>query len=164
MHQTRKGNQYYFSMKANGGTDAASGLVHSVKATAANVADVTQAGELLHGDEREAFGDAGYQGVTKRSEHADSDVDWHVAMKRQDRKSLGDDERGQALEACEQLKAKIRSRVEHPFQVLKSRFQHRKARYRGIAKNEAQLFTLFGLGNLVLAQRRLAHYSGGGVC
>jgi len=164
MHQTRKGNQYYFGMKAHVGTDAASGLVHSVKATAANVADVTQAGELLHGDEREAFGDAGYQGVTKRSEHADSDVDWHVAMKRQDRKSLGDDERGQALEACEQLKAKIRSRVEHPFQVLKSRFQHRKARYRGIAKNEAQLFTLFGLGNLVLAQRRLAHYSGGGVC
>jgi len=70
MHQTRKGNQYYFGMKAHVGTDAASGLVHAVKANAANVADVTQAGELLYGGETKAFGDAGYQGVTKRSEHA----------------------------------------------------------------------------------------------
>jgi len=85
-------------------------------------------------------------------------------MKRQDRKALGDDERSHVLEQYEPIKAEIRSRVEHPLQVLKSRFQYRKARYRGIAKNEAQLFTLFGLANLVLAQRRLAHYSGGAMC
>jgi len=85
-------------------------------------------------------------------------------MKRQDRKTLDGDGRGRALEACEQIKAKIRSRVEHPFQVLNSPFQHRKARHRGIAKNEAEMFALFGLTNLVLPQRPLAHYSGMGAC
>ncbi len=155
MHQTRKGKQWYFGMKAHIGVDAASGLVHSLATTPANKSDISQAHRLLHGEEREAFADSAYQGVEKRPEHAESNTRWYVAMKRGLRKALGDDEEGQDLEFCEQVKAKIRARVEHPFHVLKNRFGHRKTRYRGLAKNEAQLYSLFGLANLVLAGRRV---------
>jgi len=163
MHQTKKGNQYYFGMKAHIGVDAASGLVHSLVGTAANVADVTQAHHLLHGEETHAFGDAAYQGVDKREENAGSNARWHVAMKRGARKALADDDEGRALEACEVIKAKIRARVEHPFHVLKNLFGHRKTRYRGIAKNEAQLYALFGLANLLLSRRRMSAFPGGSV-
>ena len=81
MHQTKKGNQWYFGMKAHIGVDAESGLAHSLATTAANAADVTQACVLLHGDETEAWGDAGYQGVDKRPENRGCDVAWQVAMK-----------------------------------------------------------------------------------
>lgn len=155
MHQTKKGNQWYFGMKAHVGVDAHSGLVHAVIGTAANVADVTQAHGLLHGEESEVFGDAGYQGVDKREENRDTEVDWHIAMKRGERKALADTEEGRLSEAMERVKASIRSKVEHPFHVVKNRFGHRKARYRGLAKNEAQLFSLFGLANLMLAGRRM---------
>lgn len=156
MHQTKKGNQYYFGMKAHIGVDAHSGLVHAVVGTAANVADVTQTDRLLHGDEREVFGDAGYQGVEKRPENRDTAVNWRIAMKRNKRKALPQTASGRVADAMETLKAKIRARVEHPFHVLKNLFGHRKVRYRGLAKNEAQLFSLFGFANLVLAKRRLA--------
>ena len=159
MHQTKKGNQWHFGMKAHIGVDAESGFVHTVLATAANVADVTQAHALLHGQETVAFGDAGYQGVEKREENRNSDTDWHVAMKRGLRKALPDDERGALLELFEQAKASMRAKVEHPFHVVKNLFKHRKTRYRGLAKNGAQLFSLFGLANLVLARRRLLAYS-----
>src|SRR5246127_2048775 len=88
MHQTKKGNQWYFGMKAHVGTDAESGMVHSVIGTAANVADVTQAHDLLHGEEKVAFGDAGYTGVEKRPERTPP-VNWHVAMKPGKRRALG---------------------------------------------------------------------------
>ncbi len=78
MHQTKKGNQWYFGMKAHIGVDAESGLAHSLATTAANAADVTQACVLLHGDETEAWGDAGYQGVDKRPENRGCDVAWQV--------------------------------------------------------------------------------------
>ena len=81
MHQAKKGNQYYFGMKAHVGSDAHTGLVHSLKGTAANVADVTQTHHLLHGDEADVFGDSGYQGANKRAESAEVDVAWHIAMK-----------------------------------------------------------------------------------
>jgi IS5 family transposase len=80
MHQTKKGNQWYFGMKAHIGVDADSGLVHTVRGTAANVSDVTEANSLLHGEEREVFGDAGYQGVEKRPD-ANPGMKWHVAMR-----------------------------------------------------------------------------------
>lgn len=155
MHQTKKGNQWYFGMKAHIGVDADSGFVHTVLATAANVADVTQAHALLHGQETVAFGDAGYQGVEKRDENQSSDVDWQVAMKRGQRKALPDDGYGRALEVFEKAKASLRAKVEHPFHVVKNLFKHRKTRYRGLPKNAAQLFTLFGLANLMLARRYL---------
>lgn len=153
MHQTKKGNQWYFGMKAHVGADAHSGLVHSVKATAANAADITEAHALLHGEEAEVFADAGYQGADKREENADSAARWHVAMKRGARKRLGDSAEDRLAEQWEQLKAKVRAKVEHPFHVVKNRFGHRKVRYRGLGKNEAQLFTLFGMANLLLGHR-----------
>lgn len=154
MHQTKKGNQWFFGMKAHIGVDAESGLVHSVVGTAANVADVTQAGALLHGEERHAFGDAGYRGVGKRKEA--QGPQWHVAMQPGKRRKLDLTRRwAQLLEQVEQLKASVRAKVEHPFHVVKNLFRHRKARYKGLAKNEAQLFSLFGLANLVIAKREL---------
>lgn len=163
MHQTKKGNQWYFGMKAHVGVDAHSGLAHTMVGTAANVADVTQAHELLHGEESEVYGDAGYQGVAKREENQDTVVDWHIAMKRGERKALPDTEDGRLAETMEQVKASIRSKVEHPFHVVKNRFGYRKVRYRGLAKNEAQLFSLFGLANLLLAGRRMPKFCAQGV-
>jgi IS5 family transposase len=154
MHQTKKGNQWHFGMKAHVGVDAESGVVHTVIGTAANVSDVTQAGALLHGQETVAFGDAGYQGVDKREEAIGPQ--WHVAMKPGKRKQLNPEFKwARLLEQAEQLKASVRAKVEHPFHVIKNLFRHRKTRYKGLAKNEAQLFSLFGLANIVVAKRRL---------
>ncbi len=136
MHQAKKGNQWHFGMKAHIGVDADSGLVHTVIGTAANVNDVTQAGALLHGQEQDAFGDAGYRGVQKRQEA--QGPTWHVAMQPGKRRQL--DARSpwaMMLERIEQLKASVRAKVEHPFHVIKNLFGHRKTRYKGMAKNEA---------------------------
>ena len=100
------------------------------------------------------MGDAGYQGVEKREENLGKGVTWHVAMKRSKRKALPKNKLGRMLEKLEHLKASVRAKVEHPFHVVKNLFRHRKVRYRGLAKNTAQLFTLFGLANLVLAGRQ----------
>lgn len=154
MHQAKKGNQWHFGMKAHIGVDAESGLVHTVVGTAANVNDVTQAGALLHGDEMAAHGDAGYRGVHKREEA--QGPHWHVAMQPGKRKQLDPTRKwAQLLEQAEQLKASIRAKVEHPFHVIKNLFRHKKVRYRGLAKSTAQLFSLFGLANLVIAKRSL---------
>jgi IS5 family transposase len=154
MHQTKKGNQWYFGMKAHIGVDAHSGLVHSVVGTAANVGDVTQAGALLHGQEQVAFGDAGYRGVGKRAEA--QGPQWHVAMRPGERKKLNPfiAPQLQAL-TLEKWKASIRAKVEHPFRVLKRQFGYTKVRYRGLAKNTAQIVTLFALSNLWMARRQL---------
>ena len=155
MHQAKKGNQWHFGMKAHIGVDAESGLTHTLVTTAANVNDVTQAHALLHGQETDVFGDAGYTGVAKRDESRNTEVTWHVARQPGKRRMLPDTPLGELLEGVEQTKARIRAKVEHPFHVLKNLFRHRKTRYRGLAKNTAQLFMLFGLANLVLAKRRL---------
>lgn len=155
MHQTKKGQQWYFGMKAHIGVDAQSGLVHTLIGTAANVSDVTQAQALLHGDETQAFGDAGYQGVEKREENLECPVTWHIALRPGKRKALKDTPQGKLVEWIEQTKASIRAKVEHPFHVVKNLFRHRKTRYRGLAKNSVQLFSLFGFANLVLAKRAL---------
>ncbi len=154
MKQTKKGNQWYFGMKAHIGVDAHSGLVHTVAGTAANVSDLNIAGELLHGDEEAAFGDAGYQGVHKRPE-AEGPT-WHVAMRRGLRKKLNPFiEPDFVAERVEKMKASIRAKVEHPFRVIKRQFGFTKVRYRGLAKNTAQLVTLFALSNLWMARRHL---------
>jgi IS5 family transposase len=155
MHQTQKGNQWYFGMKAHIGVDAESGLIHTVVTTPANVNDVTQAHALLHGNETDVFADAGYQGVSKRAENQDKAVAWHVALRPGKRRALPDTPLGALLEKIEHTKASIRAKVEHPFHVVKDLFKHRKARYRGLTKNGQQLLTLFGLANLVLARRWL---------
>lgn len=155
MHQTKKGNQWHFGMKAHIGVDAETGLTHTVVGTAANVNDVTQAQALLSGTETEVYADAGYQGVDKREENLALPVTWHVAMKPSKRKALPGTPLGELLEKIEQLKASIRAKVEHPFHVVKNLFRHKKTRYRGLDKNTKQLFTLFGLANLVLARKWL---------
>ena len=155
MHQTKKGNQWHFGMKAHIGVDADSGLTHTLVTTAANVSDITQAHALLHGDETTAFGEAGYQGVERRQEIEKSAVTWHVALRPGKRRKLPDTKAGRLREQLEKLKASVRAKVEHPFHVVKNIFGHKKARYRGLAKNTAQLHTLFGLANLMIAKRRL---------
>jgi IS5 family transposase len=155
MHQTKKGNQWYFGMKAHIGVDADSGLVHTVKGTAANVNDVVEANSLLHGEETDAFGDAGYQGVAKRPD-ACEDVQWHVGMRPGKRRALDKTRKVDALvDQLERLKASIRAKVEHPFRVVKRQFGHVKVRYRGLKKNTAQLTTLFALSNLWMARHAL---------
>lgn len=155
MHQSKKGNQWHFGMKAHIGVDANSGLVHTVVGTAANVSDITQAQALLHGEETDVFGDAGYQGIEKREENLETPVNWHIAMRPGKRRALDKSPLGEMMEKLEQAKASIRAKVEHPFHVVKNLFRHRKTRYRGLAKNTAQLFTLFGFANLMLARRWL---------
>ena len=142
-------------MKAHIGVDAESGLVYTVIGTAANVNDVTQAQALLHGDEKEGFGDAGYQGAEKRPE-AQGKVRWNIALRPGKRRTLDmGKEIDRLSDQLETLKARIRAKVEHPFHIVKNLFGLRKVRYRGLAKNTAQLFTLFGLANLLIAKRRL---------
>ena len=154
MHQTKKGSQWHFGMKAHIGVDADSGLVHTVIGTAANVNDVTQGHFLLHGDEQVVFADAGYQGATKRAEA--TGVDWHVAMRPGKRRSLDKNSPwGSLLDKAEQMKASVRAKVEHPFRVIKCQFGFTRVRYKGLAKNTAQLITLFALSNLWMARRTL---------
>jgi IS5 family transposase len=143
-------------MKALVGVDADSGLVHAVVGTAANVSDVTQAGQLVHGEEADVFADAGYQGVAKRKENRDSKARWHVAMRPGKRRALDKTSAmGAVLDRIEHLKASVRAKVEHPFRVIKRQFGHVKVRYRRLAKNTAQLHTLLALSNLWMARRRL---------
>lgn len=149
MRQTKKGNQWYFGMKAHIGVDAESGLVHSVIGTAANVGDVTQADRLLHGQEAYGIGDAGYIGVEKRDDRKHKEVKWIVAEKRSKVKKMPEGPERESLEAFEKAKAQVRARVEHPFHVVKNLLKHRKVRYRGLKKNTAQLFMLFSLSNLM---------------
>jgi IS5 family transposase len=155
MHQAKKGNQWHFGMKAHIGVDAETGLTHTVVGTPANVNDVTQAQALLSGEETEVYADAGYQGVDKREENLEVPVTWHVAMRPGKRRALPDRPWGALLEKIERAKASIRAKVEHPFHVVKNLFRHKKTRYRGLDKNTKQLFTLFGLANLLLARKWL---------
>jgi transposase, IS5 family len=155
MHSSKKGEQMYFGMKAHIGADAESGLVHTVVGTSGNVHDVTQGNSLLHGQESVAFGDAGYQGLDKRTD-AKSGIQWHIAMRPGKRKALNKDNEADALtDKAEKLKAGIRAKVEHPFRVIKRQFGYVKVRYRGLKKNTAQLITLFALSNLWMVRGKL---------
>jgi IS5 family transposase len=154
MHQTKKGKNWFFGMKAHIGADRDSGLVHTVVGTAANVSDVTVGNGLLHGQETDVFADAGYQGADKRD--GATGANWHVAMRPSVRRHWKRKPRiGKLLDYVERVKAAIRAKVEHPFHIVKNRFGLKKVRYRGLAKNTAQLFTLFGLANLLIAKRQL---------
>lgn len=170
MHQTKKGNQWFFGLKGHIGADASSGLVHSVHATAANESDVAHAHQLLHGQELHVFADGGYTGVEKRPEikaakeagAIRSDVNWLVAAKRSQLKAMPEGTLKTLAQALEKTKAQIRAHIEHPFHVVKNIFKYKKARYKGLAKNAAQLKTLFGLANLVRAKRSLMKMQGVG--
>ena len=156
MHQTKKGNEWYFGMKAHIGADRDSKLVHTVVVTAANVADVTRTAELLHGQEKQVHADAGYTGVEKRPEIValERKMDWQIARKRGAIKAMVEGAAKETVKAIEKGKASVRAFVEHPFHIVKNIFRHRKVRYRGLAKNGHQLHTLFGLANVMIGARR----------
>jgi IS5 family transposase len=157
-HQTRKGNPWYFGMKAHIGADRDSKLVHTVGVTAANVADITKTAELLHGQEEQVHADAGDTGVEKRAEIValERTIGWQIARKRGPIKAMVEGAEKATLKAVEKAKASVRAFVEHPFHILKNIFRHRKVRYRGLAKNGHQLYTLFGLANVLIGARQIA--------
>ena len=153
MHQTRKGNQWHFGMKAHIAVDAASGLVHTVTTTAANEADVEQIADLLHGKEEQVWADSGYRGAPARVER--EDLQWHIAARPSDIAKLPEGRRKAAMKKHEHRKASVRAKVEHPFRVIKRQFGLMKVRFRGLAKNTAHVVTLFALSNLWMARRQL---------
>jgi len=155
MHQTKKGNQWYFGMKLHAGVDKDSGLIHSVVVTAANVHDLTPAADLLHGDEQVVYADAGYQGIAKRPEMAGKTTEFRVAMRPGKRRALPDATDGKLQDLIETAKAHIRSKVEHPFRVIKQQFGFQKTRLRGLAKNRCKINVMAALSNLFQARRRL---------
>ena len=133
--------------------------MHTVISTAANVNDVTQSHGLLHGEVSVVFADAGYQGAIKRPEAAG--VAWHVTMRHSKRRALNKHSPwGSLLEKAEQLKASVRAKVAYPFRVIKCQFGFTKVRYKGLAKNPAQLMTLFALSNVWIARRHLCWVHG----
>ena len=156
MKQSRKGQQWTFGMKCHIGVDMNSGMVHTVKGTSGAGNDVIEANSLVRPSDQEVFADADYQGAGKRPDARD-DVTWHIAMRPGKRRTLDPAKPIEALtEQLERVKAGIRARVEHPFRVVKRQFGHVKVRYRGLAKNTAQLRTLFALANLWMARKKLA--------
>jgi IS5 family transposase len=152
MHQTRKGNQWYFGMKAHAGVDAGTGLVHSVTVTAASVHDLDEIGHLVRVDDQVVYADAGYQGVDKRreivgDEHL-SGVRWQVAARKGALKQMHPVE-----QAIESRKASVRAKVEHVFLIVKRDFGFTKARYRGLAKNLNHLQIALASANLLMTAR-----------
>ena len=138
--------------------------MHTVVGTAANVKDVTQAHALVHGEETDVFGDAGYQGVDKRAETQGIDVNWHVAMRLGKHKALDKSTpMGAILDELERVKARMRAKVEHPFRVIKRQFGYVTVRFRGLAKNTTQLHTLFALPNVWMMRHTLLQELWGGV-
>jgi len=151
MHQTRKGNQWYFGLKAHIGVDAARGHVHSVATSAASVADSHMLPDLLHGEERKVWGDAGYQGQTEAIKEAAPKAQ-DMICKRTRFKNYVDE----LQKKKNRSKSSVRAKVEHPFRILKRVFGFDKARYRGIAKNHHRLCANFALVNLYMHRKRLA--------
>lgn len=150
MSSTKKGNDWYFGMKAHVGVDAESGIVHSLETSTAKVHDSRVWDDLLHGDETSVWADKAYVSAERADAFAGPGKFWGVMRKAPKGGELHPDE-----EYINRLIAKVRSRVEHPFRVLKRQFGYIKTRYRGLSKNRAQLFSLFALGNLYLVRRKL---------
>jgi IS5 family transposase len=156
MHQTKKGNQWHFGMKVHIGVDAHTGLAHSIITTAANASDVSQTHKLLHGEEKHVHADAGYQGAHKREELKECAAEFVIAQRRSTYRKLDEADPARILiEKAQRVQASVRAKVEHVFHVVKNLLHHRKCRYRGLAKNTAQLQVLFAMANLVLSQRTL---------
>ena len=157
MHQTKKGNQWHFGMKAHIGVDAESGLVHTVTATAANEADVEQVADLLHGKEEQVWADSGYRGAQARVKR---DVQWHIAGRPSDMAKLPEGRAKARARKNEYEKASVRAKVEHPFRVIKRQFGLVRVRFKGLAKNTAHVITLFALSNLWMARKKLMAMTG----
>jgi IS5 family transposase len=150
MSSTKKGNDWFFGMKAHVGVDAQSGVVHSLETTTAKVHDSQVWDDLLHGEETSVWADKGYVSAAREAAFSGPDKLWGVMRKAPKGGELHPED-----EKINRIIAMVRARVEHPFRILKRQFGYVKTRYRGLAKNRAQLFTLFALGNLFLVRRRL---------
>lgn len=150
MHQTRKGKQWYFGMKMHTGTDVDFGLVHTVQATPAHVADVNVLGELLHGAEERVHGDSAYHSKALAAQAEASGLEFNV-----NERGTKDHPLTAAQKARNRRLSRVRAIGEHPYLVVKRLWGHAKVRYRGIAKNLAQMNTLFGLANLYRVRYRL---------
>ena len=155
MHQTKKGNQWHFGMKAHIGVDAGTGYVHAVTATAANVHDLDEIAKLLRVDDEVVYADAGYQGAQKRPEVAGdphlSQVEFRIAARKSRLATKAGPDR-----AAESRKASVRAKVEHPFLIVKRDFGFTKTRYRGLAKNRNHLHVLFASANWLMRARAVA--------
>jgi len=149
MHQTRKGKDWHFGMKAHIGADKR-GIVHSLSTTAANVADITELPKLLHGQERELFGDQAYWNEFHRQCAKATGIRYRVNRRGTSSKPLTEYQR-----FINRRRSSARARGEHAFHVVKRLWGFTKVRYRGLAKNTARLFTAFALANLYLLRRRL---------
>ena len=150
MHQTKKGNQWYFGMKAHTGVDKESGLVHTVAVSAANLHDSQAMDELLHGQETALWGDSAYQSKERQQTAEENGLAWHVNVKASRHRALTDQERVQNRE-----RSRARAIVEHPYRIVKVLWGHTKVRYKGLLKNALQFFTLFALANVHHARRKL---------
>ncbi len=151
MHQTRKGNQYYFGMKVHVGADVDSGAAHTVTVTAANVADIDQLPKLLRPSDQVIFGDAGYTSDSYKRGARALGIHWKVNDKRKPKHgNLSGKQRKRNRQ-----QSSIRARVEHLFRIIKCQFGYRQVRYKGLEKNRAQVMSLMALANLYLHRRRL---------
>jgi len=150
MHQTKKGNQWYFGMKTHIGVDSKTKLIHSVVVTPANVHDSQVLGDLVHGDETRLWGDSAYTGQKKvLQEHAPNAKDFTQ------KKGFRNSQLTEKEQAANRTKSKVRSKVEHIFGIMKRRFGYNKVRYRGLDKNANSIFMKCALVNIVLAKKRL---------
>jgi IS5 family transposase len=150
MSSTKKGNDWFFGMKAHIGVDAESGVTHSLDTSTARLHDSQVWDALLHGNETSVWADKGYVSAERAASFSGPGQFWGVMRKAPKGGKLHPIEK-----TTNRIIAKVRAKVEHPFRVIKCQFGHVKTRYRGLAKNRAQLFTLFALGNLFLVRRKL---------
>lgn len=149
MKQSKKGNQWFFGMKMHIGSDT-QGRVHSIVVTDASVHDSTVAEELIHGEEQELYGDKAYANSERKEEYESRGVTWRVNRKAKRGRKLNCADR-----AFNRKSNRTRAKVEHAFGVVKNLWGYRKVRYKGIAKNAAQVFALFTLSNLYMARKEL---------
>lgn len=157
MHSTKKGNQYYFGMKAHIGVDAGSGYVHTVTATAANAHDITEASKLIRPDDETVYGDSGYTGLEKRPEISEdaqkSSIDYRLNQRPGQLRQHTGNAGNEWDRSIERMKSSVRSKVEHPFHLVKRIFGYSKVVYRGLSKNLNRLYMLFASANLWMCAR-----------
>lgn len=156
MHQSRKGNQWYFGMKIHAGVDAGSGYVHTITATSGNQSDITEAHHLIREDDEVVYGDSGYIGIEKRCEIKENDhlsqVEYRINQRPSRLKmNIGCGIQWEKQE--ESRKSSVRCKVEHPFLIVKKQFGYAKAVYRGIQKNLHRFQFLFASANLLMCAR-----------
>lgn len=157
-HSAKKGSTWHFGYKAHIGVDRDTGLVHTMKTTAANEHDVTVTSELLHGEEEEVYGDSGYIGAKKRPEaikknKKGKNIKYIICRRPSSMKKLSKSGK-YAAKKREHQKSSVRCKVEHIFSIVKNQLKYRKTRYRGLKKQNAKLNIMLTLANLILADRK----------